>query len=765
MPEQRSIEAPLRDPGGRVVGRVTIALLPEESERRQLPSPLVWDDSDPAQASLQVVEGREYRYTIHLDSPASVAGGALDIDRPEVFSRDSAAGDHGRLRPGLYVGTIRANVSRDKQPVGSFAIEVRSRKLTYLSQYRWMLRDLTEVFAEVLMQRFAPAEQRFASDGGRDAATLYQRFAFLQQLLTSERFVAAVTRIISDPHRAWVTEEELRSPSQGFPASSRTLRQITAPGPRVALPRPLGRLAHLPRQLVVERTEETLDTAENRFVKYAFGEWYGLLLTLRESVSRLDRGATQLRGLAEIDAVLASLGQWLAADLFREVGRLQYFPAASQVLQKREGYREILQAYLQVETAAKLSWAGGDDVYGAGQRDVATLYEYWVYLQLAAIISRCCSVPLDTRRLFDVTEEGLSVGLKRGQNRVLTGSVECLGRRLELDFWYNRTFSAGPGNGRSWTVQMRPDYSLRIQAEGAPDEVWVHFDAKYRIDDITGVFGSATDVVGQEDEVITAMPESGTTAARAKRDDLLKMHAYRDAIRRSAGAYVVYPGTENRPMKQYHELLPGLGAFHLRPTDTGDAVGTESIATFVRDVIKQVATQASQHERSRYWQQTIHADAPAGVAERAALFLTKPPADTVVLLGYVKSEAHYEWIRRTRRYNMRADDRPGRVSVGSRELAAEFVVLYGPDLPGAEVWAVNGNPEVLGREWLDGTGYPAASGSLYLCLPLPSDDSAEPLLRLDSSAIAELRAGMTGLLHGQPVAVTWAQVSRGGPVG
>ena len=29
----------------------------------------------------------------------------------------------------------------------------------------------------------------------------------------------------------------------------------------------------------------------------------------------------------------------------------------------------------------------------------------------------------------------------------------------------------------------------------------------------------------------------------SRRDDLLKMHAYRDAIRRSAGAYVLFPGT------------------------------------------------------------------------------------------------------------------------------------------------------------------------------------------------------------------------------
>jgi hypothetical protein len=67
---------------------------------------------------------------------------------------------------------------------------------------------------------------------------------------------------------------------------------------------------------------------------------------------------------------------------------------------------------------------------------------------------------------------------------------------------------------------------------------------------------------------------------------MLKMHAYRDAIWRSAGAYVIYPGTAQDPIRMYHEILPGLGAFALRPPITGAADG---------------ASQVTQDERSRYW--------------------------------------------------------------------------------------------------------------------------------------------------------------------
>ena len=34
------------------------------------------------------------------------------------------------------------------------------------------------------------------------------------------------------------------------------------------------------------------------------------------------------------------------------------------------------------ELAAKLIWSGGEAVYGAGKKDIATLYEYWVFFKL-----------------------------------------------------------------------------------------------------------------------------------------------------------------------------------------------------------------------------------------------------------------------------------------------------------------------------------------------------------------------------------------------
>ena len=99
---------------------------------------------------------------------------------------------------------------------------------------------------------------------------------------------------------------------------------------------------------------------------------------------------------------------------------------------------------------------------------------------------------------------------------------------------------------------------------GEHDEllVHVHFDAKYRLENIDGLFGAENSDAAAEE-----------TNGNYKRQDLLKMHAYRDAIKPSQGAYVLYPGRSSKPSRfeGFHEILPGLGAFGVAPDDAGKA--------------------------------------------------------------------------------------------------------------------------------------------------------------------------------------------------
>jgi predicted component of viral defense system (DUF524 family) len=69
---------------------------------------------------------------------------------------------------------------------------------------------------------------------------------------------------------------------------------------------------------------------------------------------------------------------------FNEIQRPVTLKLNSPALQRKSGYREILNAWLQYDLASKLIWKGGDDVYKAGKRDIAILYEYWLFFELVS---------------------------------------------------------------------------------------------------------------------------------------------------------------------------------------------------------------------------------------------------------------------------------------------------------------------------------------------------------------------------------------------
>ncbi len=223
---------------------------------------------------------------------------------------------------------------------------------------------------------------------------------------------------------------------------------------------------------------------------------------------------------------------------------------------------------------------------------------------------------------------------------------------------------------------MRPDCSVRIRPEGSTPsrvsaqelEVWLHFDAKYRVDNLLAQLTSAPDA----DE----LQEESTTSRGAKRDDLLKMHAYRDAISRTAGAYVLYPGSEIVNIRRhpgFKELLPGLGAFPLRPSSDGLPSSSQALDQFLSDVLTHVASQVTRDERHRFWTATVHRPGePILESSLTTDFLDEPPADTDVLLGFVRDTEHRQWIERVRQYNIRAGDRVGAVKSAGESSAPSY---------------------------------------------------------------------------------------------
>jgi predicted component of viral defense system (DUF524 family) len=661
---------------------------------------------------LQLLENGYYEYELDNPNLSVFTETGNGILKPSVNPNRRHC---GTIETGLNTGRLVFVVlDGDKKNVGIAAVEVRSKKVEYRTHYRRMMEDITEQCISLLMELRSPSGLRFAPDPGRTSETIHQRFAFLRSLIGSCHFRDALHRIFSHPHRRWEPEDSVCDIRRGFRPCASSLRQLVGGARRMPLPagHPLVEsVASLPERITDYKNVQTDDTPENRFVKFALLSFSGFLSRMRLRLEEIGNGA-DVRLRSEIKFLEGELELVLSAEVFRAVSDPDILPMGSPVLQRKEGYREVLQAWFRFDMAARLVWHGGDDVYGAGQRDIAALYEYWVFFRLLEIVSSIFKLDKPAvEELIEETGDGFGLKLKSGKHLAVRGVFESGGRKLIVEFAYNRTFSADKNHTKegSWTKSMRPDYTLSLwPAQFKPEDaeaqelmVHVHFDAKYRVDRLTELFG------GDDTDSEERQERQGTW----KRADLLKMHAYRDAIRRTQGAYILYPG-DNIPANYagFLEILPGLGAFVMKPGSS-----EEDLSRFIHDVVEHVCDRATARERQTYHLYKVNEE-PSEYQVRHAIPECEPaskrrhipPAETFVLIGWCRGEEHRKWIVREGIYNCRMDTAAGSLRLKPEIAGARYLLLHGDGakaVPGLYRISSKG-PRVISKDALKKKKYP-----------------------------------------------------------
>ena len=595
------------------------------------------------------------------DIASTLKGGSAR--RKAVWSGRTLHGKppEGSFRVSNYLGTAEIRVA-DREAV---RFEIQTRKLDFHGEYRAMVDDIAEHCQQLILEWGSPTSFQIGADPEQRRRTLLEQFLFLRHVLGEQRLGVYLEEMGRRPHVALRTEREWRpSASANSPRfASDPLRH--ARGWVRGAPEGFFQVNGLsPEELRHERRFETFDTAPNRFVKFALEDFAGVC---DEVLAEFD-GA---RGTAWMEALemRETLDVFLTRPFFSDVSPLRRLPLENQTLQKRGGYREILGAWLMLEAAAKLDWPGRDDAYDGTNRDAATLYEFWLYFVLRRLLSERLGMREirhgehggDGALPFVTTSErgGMQVNLaqsKASLSRYLWTAPD--GGELCVHLYYNRTFSPvrDPLASGSYSRHFRPDYTLAFfpasyaesSANGLAAEKaaelegrigYLHFDAKFRIE-------SVEEALGVEKETAEALDEERALTKSTdtyKRGDLYKMHTYNDAIRRTAGSYVLYPGRDAETLRKdfprYEEVIPGVGAFRVRPGDTDARELCETVlADFIADVLAHHENKFSRDYRIRHWTHTTLQETPpaSGAKKQQPPAVSTPMADAPCLLGYVR---------------------------------------------------------------------------------------------------------------------------------
>lgn len=171
---------------------------------------------------------------------------------------------------------------------------------------------------------------------------------------------------------------------------------------------------------------------------------------------------------------------------------------------------------------------------------------------------------------------------------------------------------------------------------------------------------------------------------------------------------MLYPGTESLNVVGFHEVIPGLGAFSIRPGHwTADSV---YLKQFLSDVKSHMLDRVSQREKMSYYQYETYKKENDTVLRE---YLPEPigdnrdfmPDKVWVIVAYYKSEAHLQWILDKHIYNLRAGIEAGSASLDMKLISARYLLLYhGRETHFLKLY--KRGPKVYTRAQLLAMGYP-----------------------------------------------------------
>lgn len=741
---------PFRTPSGVVVAQVT--LVPAKDAKCALSAPLTEINEEDArehgETILQLRESERYEYEVMVANGSDLRLRSSLSIRRRSLGESGEKPDAGLIETRSFCGTlllelVEGVVDNAKTAIASALIDVRSLKLDYRTEYRGMLRSLSSEMAGLVADARSSAKASFRStfEDRRDTGWLQIQLELLRDTLDSSDFSASLQRILSFPHEQLTTVSDSVSTDRPIRWNPSAVRQLVMGNPRRVVSKDHPLLAKhgiesVAERIFVSQRSRDLDTLENRFVKFVLLDFRAFLTHAQdvfESNSGWGASAVLSRRLAAI------VEDWLGRSFFREIGPMRFAPLGSPVLQRKAGYREVLRWWLRFRTAAELSWEGGEELFHAGQRDVASLYEYWLFFVLLNWFCQKCRG--GNRPAIEELIEGLEEGSpnlrlrKRLELGPFTGTFAGQSRRLQARFGYNRRFGVTRERevSGSWTRALHPDYTLTFWPEHLSEEdaereellVHVHFDAKYRVENIDGLFGRE-DAEDADEEV----------EGNYKRQDLLKMHAYRDAIKRSQGAYILYPGrgSNQTQCKGYHEILPGLGAFGITPNENGAVEGLESLSTFLDEVLAHLGNRTTAQERVSYHvaESYLLKEEPVQygslvLAERdetSDSTRALPPSEHHVVVAWYNTSEQLTWTLARGIANVRLGDRPGTWHIPPEMASARHLLLRTHDGIVAEGLFRLKTPgyKVFTAHELTAQGYPGTvGGEIYAVFEVEMD--------------------------------------------
>ena len=466
--------------------------------------------------------------------------------------------------------------------IGPIPILVVSKKITD-TVYAAMLDYIAGKYANLVFSFSTPLGQQYRKEKlGQDIA--YVEYLFLKKYLLdgSPNLDGIAALILANPHRRLYREYRHNTIDAITSVPPAMLVNLFSAPDRFAVLKPdhplvstaCGRAIFnrtgrrlFPTEAMEERKHHTVDTNENRFMKHLLQSVQRRLHGLAKALEGKGDGYLNPDIETSLEKMERGLTLFLSDPFWSDVGAMRFIPAGSQVLQRRDGYRQLFRLYSLLQLATHCHFNNDDFQNILETKDTPTLFEYWSFFVVKDILDKnkqklSCRTVVSTDPLEQKIIQGICIEYEGG-----------------ISLWFNRTSRGSPGfmsseypekiaPNESYSHTLRPDIVI-----SRGDNMLI-FDAKFK-GQRGGFYGEGED----------------GTISTWKDEDIDKMHTYREAIRNVSGAYILYPGAEARvyPAHNAAERYQGVGALPLKPDDSARPARRhlEDIERIIREFTKE----------------------------------------------------------------------------------------------------------------------------------------------------------------------------------
>lgn len=442
----------------------------------------------------------------------------------------------------------------------SFAVEVMTSKLSYESDFIFLIEELSKLHSEIMLNLDTPVSVGMNFDYEREISP-HALLLHIRQLFRDDQLPCSITTILSNPNYRFKTEVEkemaafVMKPCLTSLATKPFMHNWIKGGPLED-----NFYGFTPETLPSRETRLHYNTVENQFVKSFLNR---LTYTMEDLIEALPTKYTTSH--ANLSKWHSQLMQWKLHPFWEAISDITKVPN-SMVLMGREGYREFYLSSLSFDLALKFE-SKSERVRDGQLKPVWALYQLWCYFQLYDIVNTIAGVPSTPTLESVFNQELFNFSVKEGVKSAVTFAFKNISQEaVNIILYCNRTFTRTKlvdEWSEVYSGFYHPDFSIEIVYNNQSH--WLHFDAKYKLN-----------TKEWEHELATA-DSSAINGLFVKQEhpNLDKVHSYRDAILGTRGSYILFPGHSQKELifvrhadPVYRSNLPGpsIGAFPLCPS-------------------------------------------------------------------------------------------------------------------------------------------------------------------------------------------------------